>query len=427
MDQSETVTVYRIPQESVVGKLGEHEKCCPRGLRGHPTRSLKALLKERNQQIAELRAALDAAHVQLLDAVRQIGTIADFQAATAVAEAACRATVERLKGFLQGVVTDKALALDIRNEVIGKKLGPENTLVAKDSVAAEDKHVTESDSDGKTEDDNSGGSTVYSEPESDPTTFLTPVPLVFIAQISPESCFLMPDGNWKGPMEYAQSFTNVKLNCLTVVPSQTLVYVNNFTNIVGNIQWFMAQSETAGYSKQGIFNASETQKRSIKLCCVLFQVGTLVLLCSSSTNEALINSETKEDIESIEKWPIDNENTRKAATELKKNHHIIPLPTCDIHGNLIHPTQYQDTLKDAVVWFTVLLKHWSITVKDNTREAHPRNNAASETKMYLYYRIAMLILEFGISHSLHSESVSVAEAEVEAAHNTTQESEGEAS
>jgi hypothetical protein len=55
----------------------------------------------------------------------------------------------------------------------------------------------------------------------------------------------------------------------------------------------MAQSETAGYSKQGIFNASETQKWSIKLRHILFQVGKLVLLCSSSTNEALIKSESQ--------------------------------------------------------------------------------------------------------------------------------------
>ncbi|KAJ7331383.1 hypothetical protein DFH08DRAFT_1021489 [Mycena albidolilacea] len=239
-------------------------------------------------------------------------------------------------------------AADIRNEVIWKKSGQENTLVAKDSVAAEDEHATESDSNEKKEDDNSEGSTVDSEPESDPTTFLTPAPLVFIAQISPESCFLMPDGNWKGPTEYAQSFTDVKLNCLAVVPSQTPVYVNDFTNVVGNIQWFMAQSETAGYSKQGIFNASETQKRSIKLRHVLFQK---------------VNAE--EDIESIENWPVNNENARKAATELKKNHRIIPLPAYDIHGNLIHPTQYRDTLKGAVVRVTVLLKHWSITAKDN--------------------------------------------------------------
>jgi hypothetical protein len=62
---------------------------------------------------------------------------------------------------------------------------------------------------------------------------------------------------------------------------------------------------------------------------------------------------------------IDNENARKAAMELKKNHCIIPLPAYDIHGNLIHPTQYRDTLKGAVVRVTVLLKHWNITVKDN--------------------------------------------------------------
>ncbi|KAJ7821445.1 hypothetical protein B0H14DRAFT_2599209 [Mycena olivaceomarginata] len=115
------------------------------------------------------------------------------------------------------------------------------------------------------------------------------------------------------------------------------VYVNDFTDVVGNIQWFMAQSETAGYSKQGIFDASETQKRQRR------------------------HQEHRE-------VAIDNENTRKAATELKKNHHIIPLPAYDIHGNLIHPTQYRDTLKGAVVRVTVLLKHWNITVKDNVKQ-----------------------------------------------------------
>ncbi|KAJ7726973.1 hypothetical protein B0H14DRAFT_2640996 [Mycena olivaceomarginata] len=217
--------------------------------------------------------------------------------------------------------------------------------------------------------------------------------------------------------EYAQSFTDVKLNCPAVVPSQMPVYVNDFTDVVGNIQWFMAQSETAGYSKQGIFSAIETQKQSIKLRHVLFQ----------KVNGEPSNQRRHREHREV---AIDNENTCKAATELKKNHRIIPLPVYDIHGNLIHPTQYRDTLKGAVVQVTVLLKHWNITVKDNvnrrdtytadiknlhvlvaapkfasspkatqqshkrTREARPRNNTTSETKMYLYYRIAMLILEF---------------------------------
>jgi hypothetical protein len=43
--------------------------------------------------------------------------------------------------------------------------------------------------------------------------------------------------------EYAQSFTDVKLNCPAVVPSQTPVYVNDFTDVVGNIQWFMHGAE----------------------------------------------------------------------------------------------------------------------------------------------------------------------------------------
>jgi hypothetical protein len=57
-----------------------------------------------------LRAALDASHIRLLDASRQIATIggiqdtsASLQAASASAEVACRAAVEQLKIFLQGV------------------------------------------------------------------------------------------------------------------------------------------------------------------------------------------------------------------------------------------------------------------------------------------------------------------------------------
>ncbi|KAJ7804664.1 hypothetical protein B0H14DRAFT_2612087 [Mycena olivaceomarginata] len=252
---------------------------------------------------------------------------------------------------------------DIRNEVIWKKSGQENTLVAKDSVAAEDKHATESDSDGKKEDDNSDGSTVDSEPESDPTTFLTPAASRFHRpDFSGE---LLPHARWQ--LERANGICT-ELHRL--VPSQTPVYVNDFTNVVGNIQWFMAQTETAGYSKQGIFNASETQKRSIKLRHVLFQVA-------------------EEDIESIENWPINNENPRKAAAELKKNHRIIPLPAYDIHGNLIHPTQYRDTLKGAVVRVTVLLKHWSITAKDNV------NGRDTYTADIEYLRVLVAAPKFG--------------------------------
>ncbi|KAJ7323594.1 hypothetical protein DFH08DRAFT_817631 [Mycena albidolilacea] len=75
--------------------------------------SLKILLEQRNQENAKLRAALDASRIRLLDASRQIATIggiqdtsASLQAASASAEVACRAAVEQLKIFLQGVDID---------------------------------------------------------------------------------------------------------------------------------------------------------------------------------------------------------------------------------------------------------------------------------------------------------------------------------
>ncbi|KAJ7923645.1 hypothetical protein B0H13DRAFT_2316355 [Mycena leptocephala] len=61
--------------------------------------TLKAVIDERDKQIGELRTALDAAHVQLNDAARQIGTIAGIQAASAGA-------IDQLMGFLQGVVSE---------------------------------------------------------------------------------------------------------------------------------------------------------------------------------------------------------------------------------------------------------------------------------------------------------------------------------
>ncbi|KAJ7802728.1 hypothetical protein B0H14DRAFT_3488140 [Mycena olivaceomarginata] len=68
--------------------------------------SLKILLEACNQENAKLRAALDASHIRLLDVSRQIATIRGIQDTSASLEVACRAAVEQLKIFLQGVDTE---------------------------------------------------------------------------------------------------------------------------------------------------------------------------------------------------------------------------------------------------------------------------------------------------------------------------------
>ncbi|KAJ7859811.1 hypothetical protein B0H14DRAFT_2576974 [Mycena olivaceomarginata] len=176
--------------------------------------------------------------------------------------------------------------------------------------------------------------------------FLIPALLVFIAQISPESCFLMPNGNWKGPMEYAQSFTDVKLNCLAVIASQTPVYVNDFTKFSEIFSGSWRRVKRQDIPNKG--SSMPVKHRNGRSNCVTsYSRKSMASRASAHTtshtpetnSDFFFSFTAEEDIESIENWPIDNENARKAATELKKNHRIIPLPAYDIHGNLIHPTR----------------------------------------------------------------------------------------
>ena len=39
---------------------------------------------------------------------------------------------------------------------------------------------------------------------------------------------------------------------------------------------------------------------------------------------------------------------------------VLPIPAYNMQSNLVHPTQYRQTLKDAVVAIHFTLKHWAI-------------------------------------------------------------------
>lgn len=161
----------------------------------------------------------------------------------------------------------------IRDEVTWRKMGRENTLVTADSAAAEDA-LTKNTGTSKTVDTTGEGSTKSQsdKSQSNTSTLLVPASLTFVALLSPEGFFLAPDGNWTRSTNFAPTFADVKLNCRAIAPSDVETFADDFTSVMQNIEWLMAQTETPGNTKQGVLTSNESPKISIKMRHVLFEV-----------------------------------------------------------------------------------------------------------------------------------------------------------
>ncbi|KAJ7126691.1 hypothetical protein C8R44DRAFT_667399, partial [Mycena epipterygia] len=231
-------------------------------------------------------------------------------------------------------------AAGIREEVVWRKVGRENTL-------------TESK--------------------------LVPAPLTLIALLSAENCWLAPDGFWKGPTTYTPTFADFKMSCRLAVPELS-PFSDDFTRVMQNVQWLMASIETKGNEKQGVFDPKETPFTTIKLRHVLFEkikdnegknasIPVLKMLPN-----AIAGSDP--DDFNIEDWPVQTEAARKGLSEMLTTHHVIPLPAYDHKGKLIQPTEYRAKLMGAIVRATVTLKHWNITARGD--EARGRDTYTAD-------------------------------------------------
>ena len=62
----------------------------------------------------------------------------------------------------------------------------------------------------------------------------------------------------------------------------------------------------------------------------------------------------------IENWPCEHDAAKRARDQMIDEFRVVPIPAYNIQSNLVHPTQYRRTLKDAVVAIRFILKHWAI-------------------------------------------------------------------
>ncbi|KAJ7192594.1 hypothetical protein GGX14DRAFT_594476 [Mycena pura] len=204
----------------------------------------------------------------------------------------------------------------VRDELVWRSIGGVNTLVAKAEEAEAKKEAA---------------------------------PLTFVALVSePESngkFRLNPDASWTGPMKFTKNFADVRLYGRAIKPSNIPCFADDFSTILQNVEWFMKETETPGYSKQGIFTENENPRASVNMRHVLFE-----------------RTDPKE-VEAMEKWPVYSDQARADLAKIKDTHRVLPLWAYGKDTKLIPPEEYREALSDAVVCATVFLKHWAYPPK----------------------------------------------------------------
>ncbi|KAJ7246451.1 hypothetical protein C8J57DRAFT_1523579 [Mycena rebaudengoi] len=137
----------------------------------------------------------------------------------------------------------------------------------------------------------------------------SPASLTFVAKISPDNFWLMSDGAWKGPTEYTPTLADVKLNCRLVAP-ELPPFAADFGNVLENMKWLMANSQTEGNKKKGVFDAGEKPIATIRVRHVLFE-------------KRGDDSDDSEDDFKIKDWPATSDVAQKALRQMTSTHRVL--------------------------------------------------------------------------------------------------------
>ncbi|KAK7055632.1 hypothetical protein R3P38DRAFT_2760807 [Favolaschia claudopus] len=240
-----------------------------------------------------------------------------------------------------------------REEVISKvgwnKVGRDEMVVSAEEAA---KRVPDNENQSTADPDVEDGE--VSE-VGEPAT-LNPVRLTAVAMVSADDCWLTPCGNWKGRTKFTPNLADLKLNCRLVAPSASPFAVD-FKVVMKTIKKLMAQVETAGYEKSGIFNAKENPKATLKIRHVVFE-------------QKEEDEDDEPDAFALRDWPVISPEAKEALEEMDNSHRVVPMRAYDVNGDLIAPANYMAKLQGAVVRATLTLSHWNIVKeKRNTYAA----------------------------------------------------------
>ncbi|KAK7048936.1 hypothetical protein R3P38DRAFT_2872145 [Favolaschia claudopus] len=179
---------------------------------------------------------------------------------------------------------------------------------------------------------------------------LVPVYLTFVAKISADGFWLMPDGNWRATNKVVTQFSKVKLNCKLVRPPMALSsFANEWVDMWYNLEKILATAaaDQPPHARESVL--SDVPEEWIKLRHVLF--------------EKLEREATVEELTALENWPVNSNEATAALKEMKndKKFRVVPIPVYDKPGGKrIPPSRYVSDLKGAVVEVNMVLTYWDI-------------------------------------------------------------------
>ncbi|KAK6974454.1 hypothetical protein R3P38DRAFT_3335806 [Favolaschia claudopus] len=226
---------------------------------------------------------------------------------------------------------------DVISSLAWKKVGRDEMVTSAEEGA---KHASDMEKQANTDHDNEGSEGGEGAGADD----LNPVGLTVVAMVSPENCYLTPCANWNGPTEFDPSFADIKLNCRLVAPSNS-PFAGDFQIAMKTITKLMAQVETDGYKKSGIFNFKENPKIGFKIRHIVFEPK---------------EEDDGDELFVLQDWPVKNAAAKEALEGMENSHQVIPIRAYDVDGDLIPPTNYMSKLSGAVVRATLTLSHWKI-------------------------------------------------------------------
>ncbi|KAG2132277.1 uncharacterized protein EDB93DRAFT_1255256 [Suillus bovinus] len=247
--------------------------------------------------------------------------------------------VKRSMGMLQGereCEDDE----DDKGKVGWSRIGKANWLIVKPDLYALD-HASPS-------------------PESGPEM----VVLSSVVQISSSDYYLTADGGYRGASSFSPEFATVKPSCTNEQPD-IAPFKTDFNVVKDNIKWLQDVAITDGFVLKCGLVPPYTDNFRFKVYHVLFKP----LQCSEASTDNAEDRESSDKVDDLDgifligNWLTFNDTTKGGLENIKKTHHVVPIPAYNMKGNLIDPHQYHHALEGATVELHFTLTHWSFSAK----------------------------------------------------------------
>ncbi|KAK0461894.1 uncharacterized protein EV420DRAFT_1527822 [Desarmillaria tabescens] len=199
----------------------------------------------------------------------------------------------------------------------------------------------------------------------------SPASLLAVLRITSEDNWTMPDGNWKGPREFAKHFADVKLTCTGAQP-RSGVFRGDYAHVIDNLKSIQDMIAVAGCEKKKgllaeVKRGDPSGGLKIKLQHALFQEKKHDDDDDAAESE---DGEASDAVPTIENWPTSHPKAKNALAKMKDTHDVIPLllyklPSFESdRSKLVQPQDYCRCLSEAIVEVRFQLTHWRLKKTD---------------------------------------------------------------